>query len=78
MFRGYDPALGRFLQVDPMAMKYDGLSPYQYAFNSPAVWNDPLGLDPEVRDFLLALFHSTSGSKHWAGSKIIDMYEDYA
>jgi RHS repeat-associated protein len=42
-YRGYDPALGRFMQVDPLGGKYGGLTPYNFAFNSPVVYNDPRG-----------------------------------
>jgi RHS repeat-associated protein len=42
-FRGYDPALGRMLQIDPVASKYSSLTPYNYAFNDPVFFNDPLG-----------------------------------
>lgn len=42
-FRGYDPALGRFLQVDPKGDIASGVTPYQYAYNSPMRFNDPLG-----------------------------------
>jgi RHS repeat-associated protein len=45
-FRGYDPALGKFLQVDPMADKYASATTYNYAFNNPVVMNDPMGDDP--------------------------------
>jgi RHS repeat-associated protein len=45
-FRNYDPVLGRMNGVDPMAAKYSGLSPYNYSFNNPAVFNDPTGADP--------------------------------
>ena len=44
-FRNYDPALGRMHGVDPMAGKYSGLSPYNYSFNDPVYWNDPMGDD---------------------------------
>jgi RHS repeat-associated protein len=44
-FRNYDPALGRMTQVDPMADKYGSMSTYNYAFNDPIFWNDPLGDD---------------------------------
>lgn len=44
MFRGYDAALGRFLQVDPLASLTSSLSPFQYANNNPVSWNDPTGL----------------------------------
>ncbi|MFN3841620.1 MAG: hypothetical protein ACK4RF_13015, partial [Cyclobacteriaceae bacterium] len=40
------PALGRMNAVDPMASKYASLTPYNYAFNDPVFWNDPLGADP--------------------------------
>jgi RHS repeat-associated protein len=45
-FRGYDPALGRMLQIDPVASKYSSVSPYNYAFNDPVGLNDPSGADP--------------------------------
>jgi RHS repeat-associated protein len=45
-YRGYDPILGRMNQVDPLASKYASMTPYNYAFNSPTVINDPLGDDP--------------------------------
>jgi len=43
-FRGYDPALGRFLQVDPLASVIPNYSPYAYANNNPVLLNDPWGL----------------------------------
>lgn len=42
-YRNYDPVLGRFGQVDPMASKYGPVSPYHFAGNNPVVMNDPLG-----------------------------------
>jgi RHS repeat-associated protein len=45
-FRGYDPALGRMLQIDPVASKYASVSPYNYSFNDPVALNDPSGADP--------------------------------
>ncbi|MCA4897903.1 MAG: hypothetical protein ING88_03905 [Cytophagales bacterium] len=45
-YRNYDPVLGRMTQVDPVAGKYASLTPYNYAFNSPANLNDPLGDEP--------------------------------
>jgi RHS repeat-associated protein len=44
-FRGYDAALGKFLQTDPMADKYGSWTPYNYALNDPVYWNDPMGDD---------------------------------
>ena len=45
-YRNYDPALGRFGQVDPMASMLSGLSPYNYANGEPIRLNDPLGNCP--------------------------------
>ena len=42
-YRGYDPALGRFQQVDPKATIAHDLTPYNYAGNNPVLFNDPLG-----------------------------------
>jgi RHS repeat-associated protein len=46
-YRNYDPILGRMNQVDPLASKYASHSPYNYSFNSPVVFNDPNGADPD-------------------------------
>ena len=43
-YRGYDAALGRFMQVDPLALADYQVSPYVYAGNNPIVFNDPDGL----------------------------------
>jgi RHS repeat-associated protein len=45
-YRGYDPAIGRMMQVDPLATDYHTMSPYNYSFNDPVYWNDPSGADP--------------------------------
>lgn len=44
-FRNYDPVLGRFHQVDPLADKYENFTPYNYSFNDPVFYNDPYGDD---------------------------------
>ncbi len=43
-FRGYDPQLGRFWQVDLLADISEDQSPYSFAYNNPILLNDPLGL----------------------------------
>lgn len=47
--REYDPALGRFISVDPVIDPSDPqqLNGYAYANNSPATYSDPDGLFPE-------------------------------
>ncbi len=42
-YRNYDPQIGRFHQVDPLADLGIGNSPYVYCSNSPALYTDPLG-----------------------------------
>ncbi len=42
--RWYDPALGRFLQVDPLASSFPGYTPYHYVHNNPINLTDPTGM----------------------------------
>ena len=44
-FRLYNPALGRFLTVDPLRHSYPMLTPYQFASNSPVAAIDLDGLE---------------------------------
>ena len=41
--RYYDPAIGRWLSVDPLAEKYPGISSYAFALNNPIKYYDPDG-----------------------------------
>ncbi|MFR9166166.1 MAG: RHS repeat-associated core domain-containing protein [Dysgonomonas sp.] len=43
--RMYDPLLGRFHTVDPLAEKYYSISPYAYCANNPLIVIDPTGMD---------------------------------
>ena len=43
-FRQYDPAVGRFTSVDPMAEERNWLTPYNFVQNNPVVRVDPSGL----------------------------------
>ncbi|MEP2025838.1 DUF6443 domain-containing protein, partial [Reichenbachiella sp.] len=45
-YRHYDPALGRFNGVDIKATSFADMTPYQYAFDNPVNYNDPLGDRP--------------------------------
>ena len=46
--RDYDPALGRFISVDPLLDDGDPrqLNAYQYGYNNPLAYSDPDGLRP--------------------------------
>jgi RHS repeat-associated protein len=44
-FRIYNPAIGKFLSVDPLTRGYPMLTPYQFAANSPTAGIDLDGLE---------------------------------
>jgi RHS repeat-associated protein len=45
-FRYYDPAIGRFSGVDPLAVGYAAFTPYHYTLNNPIRFIDPDGRAP--------------------------------
>ncbi|MGB3452680.1 MAG: RHS repeat-associated core domain-containing protein [Moheibacter sp.] len=47
-WRNYDPALGRWMNMDPLAEKYPGWSPYNYTLNNPVMLVDPDGRSVDV------------------------------
>jgi RHS repeat-associated protein len=67
LFRDYDPVLGRFVQIDPLAAKYDNWSPYHYAFNDPVFWNDPSGAGGDEKK-------KTSNERRDSDAREISMY----
>ena len=49
-FREYDPVIGRFNGVDPLAELYDDYSTYHYSYNNPINFNDPSGASSIARE----------------------------
>ena len=55
--RNYDPAIGRFTSVDPLAEKYYHMTPYSYCGGDPVN-----AVDPDGRDW-----YSFNGTYKWYG-----------
>jgi RHS repeat-associated protein len=45
--RYYDPSIGRWGAVDPLASEYPGFSPYHFVYNNPIKHYDPTGAAPD-------------------------------
>lgn len=69
-YRGYNPRLGRFFSVDPLANTYPYLSPYHFSHNSPIYMVEIEGLEGMV--YVYKAWYDNDGYHHSA--KPIDSY----
>ena len=70
--RIYDPRLGRWLSVDPMAKMYPEESPYDFALNNPLHFIDPTGnsVEPAEQKNLNFVSNAILGTHIHAAAKI--------
>ena len=61
--RNYDPAIGRWLQIDPLAETMPGWSGYNYVYNDPISLIDPLGLSPYKYNWKTGAYENENGTE---------------
>jgi RHS repeat-associated protein len=82
--RMYDPRLGRWLSIDPIANRYPGYSPYNYAADNPIIFLDEEGdggkqpLDPTLKARLNSIQSSFVDVLERCNNASLRSFEGYA
>jgi len=79
-FRSYDPAIGRWLQIDPKGEAFTWASPYNSMLNNPISNVDPLGDTTRVYNLAGELQRTINDSyinqEHYLGETALNLLSD--
>jgi RHS repeat-associated protein len=73
--RHYDPVIGRFTTIDPLAEDYYDISPYAFALNNPLRYTDPTGMganDTITCEIQLPEVEITAQNYTYIGTRVMD------
>ena len=81
-FRIYNPAIAKFLSVDPLTKDYPWYTPYQFAGNIPIAAIDLDGLEPmfpatggrDVTGTARDIFSASGGEKEFAKQPVVEQF----